>query len=118
MQIRRLVVIRDIVFEEGGLPASTPVTRVAACVVIHNPLAGCASEELDLLLGFGRELGEYLVAQAFEILPGPAISYGKGAIVGVDGEIEHAAAILILAWGSPCAGLSAEARLSYRQLPK
>ena len=42
MDIRRLLVLRDTVNHEGGLPAPAPVTRVAACAVIRNPLAGVA----------------------------------------------------------------------------
>ena len=58
MDIRRLVVVKDIVYFEGGLPAVEPVTRVAACAVIDNPLAGLATDRLDVLIPWGAELGE------------------------------------------------------------
>jgi hypothetical protein len=101
MDIRRLQVLRDVVYAEGGLPSIAPVTRVAACAVIANPLAGRALDDLGELIPFGAELGELLVREALKSLPHPAISYGKAAIVGVAGDIEHAAAILHPRMGKP-----------------
>ena len=101
MDIRRLLVFKDVVFAEGGLPAMAPVTRVAACAVIANPLAGRAEEYLDQLIPFGEELGEMLVQEALKALPLPALSYGKAAIVGTSGDIEHGAAILHPRMGKP-----------------
>ncbi|MDB5633247.1 MAG: peptide synthetase [Tardiphaga sp.] len=101
MDIRRLTLVKDVVYAEGGLPANAPVTRVAACAVIANPLAGRAQDDVDELVAFGAELGELLVREALTILPRPAISYGKAAIVGTSGDIEHAAAILHPRMGKP-----------------
>jgi Amino acid synthesis len=101
MDIRRLFVIKDVIYAEGGLPAMAPVTRVAACAVIANPLAGRAEEYLDQLIPFGEELGEMLVQEALKMLPLPALSYGKAAIVGTSGDIEHGAAILHPRMGKP-----------------
>jgi hypothetical protein len=104
MDIRRLLVIKDVIYAEGGLPAMAPVTRVAACAVIANPLAGRAEEYLDQLIPFGEELGEMLVQEALKALPLPALSYGKAAIVGTSGDIEHGAAILHPRMGKPMRG--------------
>jgi hypothetical protein len=101
MEIRRGWTCKDVVFAEGGLPAVRPVTRVAACAVIANPFAGKAQDDLTELIGLGAELGELLVKEARALLPGPAISYGKAAIVGTSGDIEHAAAILHPRMGKP-----------------
>src|SRR6201996_4648576 len=101
MDIRRIWLCKDIVFSEGGLPALKPVTRVAACAVIANPLAGQPQDDLSELIPFGTELGELLVKEAKALLPGPAISYGKAAIVGTSGDLEHAAAILHPLMGKP-----------------
>ena len=101
MDIRRVVVIKDVVRAEGGLAAIEPVTRVAACAVIANPLAGRAVDDLQELIPFGAELGEQLVREALTMLRKPAVSYGKAAIVGVAGDIEHAAAILHPRMGKP-----------------
>lgn len=101
MQIRRLLVIRDTIHSEGGLPALRPVTRVAACAVIRNPLAGGAHDDLSELIPIGEELGAILVREALAGLPHPPVSYGKAAIVGLDGDIEHAAAIIHPRMGRP-----------------
>jgi hypothetical protein len=101
MDIRRLTLVKDVVYAEGGLPANAPVTRVAACAVIANPLAGRAQDDVDELVAFGAEIGELLVREALTMLPRPAISYGKAAIVGTSGDIEHAAAILHPRMGKP-----------------
>ena len=101
MQLRRLLVVRDLIHSEGGLPAVRPVTRVAACAVISNPLAGRAEDDLSALVPFGEELGEMLVREAFAALPNPPLCYGKAAIVGLEGDIEHAAAILHPRMGKP-----------------
>ncbi|MBN9074912.1 MAG: peptide synthetase [Rhizobiales bacterium 65-79] len=101
MDILRSHVMKDVVYFEGGLAARPPVTRAAACVIIHNPLVGRASEDLSELVSLGEPLGELLVREAALLLPNPVISYGKAAIVGSNGEIEHAAAILHPGMGKP-----------------
>jgi hypothetical protein len=101
MEIRRTLVVKDTVSFEGGAPAIVPVTRVAACAVIANPLAGIVTDDLQALVPFGAELGAYLVRTAADALQAPVLSYGKGAIVGTAGDIEHAAAIIHPRMGKP-----------------
>ena len=101
LQIRRLLLVKDTVLTEAGQPALSPVTRVAAMAVIANPLAGRSQDDIAALLPYGEELGAMLAAQCVAALPRPAVSYGKAAIVGVDGDIEHAAAILHPRMGKP-----------------
>jgi hypothetical protein len=101
MDIRRIWLCKDVVLAEGGLLALKPVTRVAACAVIGNPAADQALDDLSELVGFGADLGARLVKEALALLPAPAISYGKAAIVGTSGDIEHAAAILHPRMGKP-----------------
>ena len=72
--------------------------------VIENPYAGRYSQNLDELIAIGEELGQLLgdkCVQALGIAPGAAQSYGKAAIVGEAGELEHAAAILHPKLGAP-----------------
>jgi hypothetical protein len=72
--------------------------------VIENPCAGRYVENLDELIAIGEELGGLLgdrCVQALGIQPGQAQSYGKAAIVGEAGELEHAAAILHPKLGAP-----------------
>ncbi|MBC7648127.1 MAG: amino acid synthesis family protein [Vitreoscilla sp.] len=103
-QIRKIIVQVDEVHIEMGKPISPPTRRALAMAVIHNPLAGSFTENLDELIAIGEELGGLLgdkCVQALGIAPGDAQSYGKAAIVGEAGEIEHAAAILHPKLGAP-----------------
>ena len=103
-QIRKLVVSVDETHAEGGRPVSPPTRRALAMAVIRNPYAGAYSETLDDLIAIGEELGDLLgqrCVQALGIAPGQAHSYGKAAIVGEAGELEHAAAILHPKLGAP-----------------
>jgi hypothetical protein len=104
MEIRKMVKIVEETRMEGGKPVSPPARRAAAVAVIKNPFAGRFEENLDELVAVGEELGGVLGKAAVEALgirPQEAESYGKGAIVGLDGELEHAAAILHPKLGGP-----------------
>jgi hypothetical protein len=103
-KIRRIVVQIDEVWSENGQPVSPPTRRALAMAVIENPFAGRYVEDLDALMTVGQELGALLgqrCVQALGIQPGEAQSYGKAAIVGEAGELEHAAAILHPKLGAP-----------------
>lgn len=103
-KIRKIVVQVDEVLLEMGQPVSPPTRRALAMAVIANPYAGRYSENLDELIAIGEELGGLLgdkCVQALGIAPGAAQSYGKAAIVGEGGELEHAAAILHPKLGAP-----------------
>jgi len=101
MDIRRLLIVKDTISFEGGAPAAVPVTRVAACAVIANPLAGVVTDDVSVLVPFGAELGEHLIRSALNVLEKTVISYGKAAIVGTAGDVEHAAAIIHPRMGKP-----------------
>ena len=85
--------------------AITPATRKAVAVaVIENPFAGRYEEDLSPLMEIGSELGGLLgrkCVEALGIAPEEAESYGKSAMVGENGELEHAAAILHPKLGAP-----------------
>jgi hypothetical protein len=102
--IRKLVVQVDETRKEMGQDVSPPTRRAVAIAVIENPYAGRYSENLDELIAIGEELGALLGREAVKALgiePGQAQSYGKAAIVGERGELEHAAAILHPKLGAP-----------------
>ena len=102
--IRKIVVQVDEVRIEMGRPIDPPTRRALAMAVIANPYAGRYSENLDELVAVGEELGALLgrkCVEALGIAPGAAQSYGKAAIVGEAGELEHAAAILHPKLGAP-----------------
>ncbi len=102
--IRKLVVQVDETRIEMGQAVDPPTRRAVAIAVIANPYAGRYSENLDELIAIGEELGALLgqkCVAALGIAPGEAQSYGKAAIVGEAGELEHAAAILHPRLGAP-----------------
>ena len=102
--IRKLVVQTDETRKEMGKAIEPPTRRAVAIAVIENPYAGRYSESLDELIAIGEELGALLgqkAVQALGIEPRQAQSYGKAAIVGESGELEHAAAILHPKLGAP-----------------
>lgn len=102
--IRKLVIQVDETRKEMGKDITPPTRRAVAIAVIENPYAGRYSENLDELIAIGEELGALLGQKAVKALgiePGQAQSYGKAAIVGERGELEHAAAILHPKLGAP-----------------
>ena len=103
-QVRKLVTVVEEVRTEMGRELAKPTRRAAAIAVIANPFAGKYVEDLTPLMDIGEELGDLLGKRAVEALgiDGPAAeSYGKAAIVGESGELEHAAAILHPKLGQP-----------------
>jgi hypothetical protein len=103
-QIRKIIVIVDEIHNEMNQKISPPTRRAAAVAVIANPFAGRFVEKLDELMDIGEELGGLLgerAVAALGIKPSQAESYGKAALVGENGELEHAAAILHPKLGKP-----------------
>jgi hypothetical protein len=103
-KIRKLIVEVDETRIEAGRTIDPPTRKALAMAVIENPYAGRYVENLDELIAIGEELGALLgekCVQALGIAPGAAQSYGKAAIVGEAGELEHAAAILHPKLGAP-----------------
>src|SRR5581483_10769868 len=87
---------------EGGRALDKPLKRAAAAAVIANPYAGKFVEDLSALYEQGEQLDKLLGERAVAALGRNAPeSYGKAAIVGMDGEREHAAALLHPKLGTP-----------------
>ncbi len=104
MEVRKYVTIVEETLLEGGRKVDPPTRKAAAIAVIKNPFAGKYVEDLTPLIDIGEQLGGILgkrAVEALKISPKNAESYGKAAIVGVDGELEHAAAILHPKLGGP-----------------
>lgn len=102
--IRKIAVSVEETHVEMGQTISPPTRRAVAIAVIQNPYAGRYEENLSLLIDAGEMLGGLLgqrCIQALGIAPHEAQSYGKAAIVGERGELEHAAAILHPKLGAP-----------------
>jgi hypothetical protein len=102
--IRKIVVVVDETLTEMGRAVSPPVRRAAAMAVIANPFAGKYVEDLTPLMDMGEELGRILSEKAVAALgvEGATVEgYGKAALVGENGEMEHAAALLHPKMGTP-----------------
>jgi hypothetical protein len=94
VQIRKRVLLVEEIFHEGGPVASKPLRRAVALVVIRNPYAGGYVEKIDDFMDDLKPLGLEMARSLVAALGGdPKVveGYGKGAIVGAAGEIEHGA---------------------------
>ncbi|MGF1608338.1 MAG: amino acid synthesis family protein [Kiloniellales bacterium] len=94
MATRKTLFIKEIIEAEGGGPALRPVSRAAAIAIIDNPFAGRFVADLSELIDLGMALGERLMPRLVGLLDGAPLGYGKSALVGVNGDLEHAAALL------------------------
>ncbi|HEY0123191.1 MAG TPA: amino acid synthesis family protein [Rhizobium sp.] len=103
-EIRKITVFIEETLSEMGQIISPPTRKAATVAVIANPFAGRYVEDLAPLIDIGAELGGLLgrkCVEALGISPAQAESYGKAALVGEDGELEHAAALLHPSLGKP-----------------
>jgi len=103
-RIRKITVNIEETHQEMGKSISPATRKAVAVAVIENPFAGTYVEDLSDLMEIGAELGALLGRKCIEALgisPSEAESYGKSAMVGENGELEHAAAILHPKLGAP-----------------
>lgn len=103
-KIRKIAVSVEETHAEIGRAITPPTRKAVAVAVIENPFAGTYHEDLSGLMEIGAELGGLLgqkCVAALGIRPDQAESYGKSAMVGENGELEHAAAILHPKLGAP-----------------
>ena len=94
VQLRKRVVIVEEVFHEGGPIATKPLRRAAVLAVIHNPFAGKYAPEIAGFMEDLKPLGLEMAKSLVTALGGDRTvveGYGKGAIVGQAGELEHGA---------------------------
>ena len=100
-EIRKVVTVQETIFREQDIELKQPLHKVAVAAVVKNPGAGKYIEDLQLFIDKGGELGIYLTDIAKEVLGRENIeSFGKGAIVGAEGEIEHGAAMNHVKFGN------------------
>ncbi|MGR3514203.1 MAG: amino acid synthesis family protein [Paracoccaceae bacterium] len=104
MDLRKLVVTVEETHSEMAQPIAPPTRKALAMAVITNPFAGRFEADLTPLIEMGAALGTLLGTRAVEALgiaPEDVQSYGKAAMVGENGELEHAAALLHPSMGAP-----------------
>lgn len=101
MKIRKTLLIQEKVHSENFGTECDTIIRVAALSVVKNPLAGSFTENLSELFDTGGYLGETLMHQAVRLLGKAPISYGKAAIIGSNGDLEHGSALIHPKLGKP-----------------
>ena len=103
-QIRKIYTVIEETHSDGSIQLDKPTRKAAAAAVFNNPYAAKYEEDLSLLYEWSEQLGEMLTQKAVAALgiaPDLVHSYGKGAIVGSNGELEHCAALMHPALGKP-----------------
>jgi hypothetical protein len=94
--------VEERVLAEAGHATATAVTRIAGIAVLKNPFAGQGHvADLAALFEIGKGLGETMMPEVVQRLGGPPLAYGKAAIVGVNGDQEHGAALIHPKLGAP-----------------
>jgi hypothetical protein len=96
MRVRKIVTVVEEIRTEGGREVSPPARLAVVAAVIENPWAGQGYVE-DLAPGIeatASDVGAMLAPEVLEALGAPAEAYGKAAIVGLNGEIEHGSALI------------------------
>src|SRR5690625_4618955 len=95
-KVRKIVTLVEETYIEGFKKVSKPVRIGVAAAVVENPFAGEFVEDLNPLIDmYSKELGRILpkkALNALEITGEECEGYGKGALVGIDGELEHGSA--------------------------
>lgn len=102
LRIRRELTIIEDKFEDFGQLAKVPIRKIAVVTVVENPYAGRYVEDLQPMIDDSVELGRRMASRAIAAMGGAEVqSYGKGGLVGMAGEQEHANALLTSAFAEP-----------------
>lgn len=101
IQTRKTVFLQELIEADMFGERCEPVSRVAVAAIFKNPLAGHFKSDLSPLFEIGAELGERLADRAIRLLDRAPVSYGKAAIVGVHGDMEHGGAVIHPRLGAP-----------------
>jgi hypothetical protein len=102
LNIRRTYSLIEDKHETAGQRMETPVRKIAIVAVLENPYAGRYVEDLSPLIEASAGLGVTMGKMALDALGAYEVqSYGKGGLVGSNGEAEHASALLTTAYANP-----------------
>ena len=102
LEIRRQFTIVDDRFADAGTRVEAPLRKIAAVLVVANPHARRPGADLADLVDGSLALGERIAAMVVAAMGDrPVQSYGKGGLVGLDGEQEHANALLTTRFANP-----------------
>src|SRR4051794_31224269 len=101
MQIKRTLTFFDETAFEAGQAVDPPLRKAAVAAIIDNPFAGRFERDLSLLTKASEEIGRTICRLAVSLLaPHKPASYGKAAIIGINGEQEHGVAMLTTVFGN------------------
>ena len=93
VDVRKLVLTVEDVWHDGGPRAARPLQRGSISALLHNPYAGDYVDDIQPLMEALKPLGRDMAERLIAALGGPSRieGYGKGALIGLDGELEHGA---------------------------
>ncbi len=98
LEIRKFVKVVDRTFIEGGKEAEKPVELVSVAAIIKNPWIdrGFVENLKPEILKYAPQIGDLLVKELLDEIgeSDKVLAYGKAAVVGLKGEIEHASAFI------------------------
>lgn len=98
----KFVYVEDRAYEAGQWHEDAPLRKVAAVMVVKNPLVGVYQEDLSPFIAASAELGTLMGSMLLEAMgPHKIESYGKGGVVGLGGETEHANMLLTTTFANP-----------------
>ncbi|OLO25295.1 peptide synthetase [Alkalihalophilus pseudofirmus] len=101
MKIRKYYTVVEESFHEMGREDGQPLRKVGSIVIVENPYAGQYQEDLSLLVEKSKQIGHFVTSKAVEAMGEyQAESYGKAAVVGINGEQEHGVAMLTTVFGN------------------
>lgn len=101
MEVRKLFTVVEDILKEGGIAVDPPLRKVAVVAIIENPYAGKAfTADLSAAIAASPSLGTRIARMGVAAMDKYGIeSYGKGAVVGTNGEQEHGVAMLTTVYG-------------------
>lgn len=101
MKPRKLFTIVEESWSEGDYQADTPIRKVATVAVVKNPFAGKTQADLKQLTDLSIPIGTQIAELARDAMaPYEIQSYGKAAVIGLNGEQEHGVAMLTTVYGN------------------
>jgi hypothetical protein len=99
---RTMTVVESREIDEAGAPADRPLVKAAVAVVVENPFAGRYVEDLKPLIEASVPIGEMMGQMIVKAMgPHKVESYGKAGLVGINGQQEHANALLTSDFAAP-----------------
>jgi hypothetical protein len=100
MQIKRTLTFIEEIAEAAGQRVDPPLRKVAVAAIIANPFAGRFEPDLTPLTDASAAIGRHICELAVGLLRDKPESYGKAAVIGMNGEQEHGVAMLTTVFGN------------------